>query len=100
MKQLPHRLLRGILFSTSYRNYICNISPTFERTSSLFKVLLNNIEPAVKVSHLYESLQAVNLPITSAVKLAWENELGTQISDELWADGLEEVSCSTINYRV
>ena len=83
------------------RNYIRNISPTFERAapSALDKFLLNNMAPNVRVSHLYDSLQAVNKPSTSAIKLAWENELGTSISDELWEDSLEEVNTCSINSR-
>ena len=100
--QEKYRLPRSNFFRfLQVRNYIRNLFPTFERASPspLDKFLLNNAVPDVRVSHLYESLQAVNLPTTSAIKLAWENELGTPISDELWDDSLEEINTCSINSR-
>ena len=62
-------------------------------------LLINTAIEDVRISHFYESLQNVRLPSTAVVKLAWENELGTELSDELWEDSLEEVNTCSINSR-
>ena len=83
------------------RDYVRKSNRSFARASysALDKFLLQNSQQDMRISHFYESLQHLKLPTTTAVRLAWENELGVQISDELWENSLEEVNTCSINSR-
>ncbi len=51
------------------------------------------------ISCIYNALQASQLPTTSPIKRLWEEELGSEISNKVWADRLEEINRCSINSR-
>lgn len=79
------------------RNYVQSHLKDFATASpSCLDKCLRNCFNSYSISSLYGTLQNLHLPSTSAIKAAWEEELGLEISDGFWKNSLEEIHlCST-----
>uniref|UniRef100_A0A0S7EX59 LIN1 n=1 Tax=Poeciliopsis prolifica TaxID=188132 RepID=A0A0S7EX59_9TELE len=61
---------------------------------------INRFDPANRgaVSYFYKIFNNVRVD-TTKIKKAWEDELGQQLSDELWEEGLKSVQDCSVNAR-
>lgn len=88
------RILQVRNYVQSYLNRFATISP-----SCLDTCLKDYFGKGKMISCIYNALQASQLPTTSSIKSLWEEELGSEISNELWVDSLEEINRCSINSR-
>ncbi len=88
------RILQVRNYVQSYLNRFATISP-----SCLNTCLKDYFGKGKIISCIYNALQASQLPTTSSIKSLWEEELGSEISNELWVDSLEEINRCSINSR-
>lgn len=79
------------------RNYVQTHSEDFATASP--SCLDKCLRHSKSISSFYYSLQNLDLPSTSAIKEAWEEELGLEISDGDWKTSLEEIQHCSINAR-